>query len=75
MEKSKSARHSWKHQKVYLKAILREIGGGEGEGILKERFLTFTLRDHEQISLLKTCKNLIYQMELHPSSDILQSTF
>ena len=49
MEKSKSARHSWKHQKVYLKAILREIGGGGRGGILKERFLTFTLRDHEQI--------------------------
>ena len=51
MEKSKSARHSWKHQKVYLKAILREIGGGGGGGggFLKERFLTFTLRDHEQI--------------------------
>ena len=77
MEKSKSARHSWKHQKVYLKAILREIGGGgEGGAFWKKDFLLLHWEiTNKSKSLLKTCKNLIYQMELHPSSDILQSTF
>ena len=35
--------------------------------VSKERFVTFTLRTHKQI------KN--YKIELHPSSDILKSTF
>ena len=49
MEKSKSARHSWKHQKVYLKAILREIGGGGSGGAFWKKDFLLLHRDHEQI--------------------------